>query len=216
MHQRKRLNRASTRTAPWRTAILAALLTVAMVATAAFSGDNILRVQSVGGPDKEVYTDTASFASGNDTTVDDAAVKTQGGEKEVRRVVKEFSRDREFTMFGLTWKGDRDVVAYVRAQKADGSWSEWYEMDHADNTGSDTFGTEPIFVEPTKRIQVSTGNVDLLDGGRTDSNAPTTAKDIEAVFLDGGTGTSGGIAPAADSYTRGLPCLLYTSPSPRD
>ena len=111
MYQRKRLNRASTRTAPWRTAILAALLTVAMVVTAAFSGDNILRVQSVGGPDKEVYTDTASFASGNDTTVDDAAVKTQGGEKEVRRVVKEFSRDREFTMFGLTWKGDRDVVS---------------------------------------------------------------------------------------------------------
>ena len=208
MHQRKRLNRASTRTAPWRTAILAALLTVAMVATAAFSGDNILRVQSVGGPDKEVYTDTASFATGEDTTVNDAAVKTQGGEKEVRRVVKEFSRDREFTMFGLTWKGDRDVVAYVRAQKADGSWSEWYEMDHADNTGSDTFGTEPIFVEPTKRIQVSTGNVDLLDGGRTDSNAPTTAKDIEAVFLDGGTGTSGGIAPAADSYTRGMPKVV--------
>lgn len=208
MYQRKRLNRASTRTSPLRTAILAALVTVAMVVTAAFSGNHILNVQSVGGPGKEVYTDTASFASGSNTTVDDAAVKTQGGEKEVRRVVKEFSRDREFTMFGLTWKGDRDVVAYVRAQKPDGSWSEWYEMDHADNIRGETFGTEPIFVEPTTRIQVSTGNVDLLDGGRTDSNAPTTAKDIEAVFLDGGTGNTGGIAPAADSFTRGMPKVV--------
>ncbi|PAT12826.1 N-acetylmuramoyl-L-alanine amidase [Corynebacterium hadale] len=211
MQQRKRLNPAPTRTSPLLTTTVAAILTVAVVAAGAFGGNHILNVQSVGGADAEIYSDTASFDTGNNTTVDDAAVKTQGGDSQARRVVKEFSRDREFNLFGLTWKGDRDIVAYVRSQKADGSWTEWFEMDHADNAQGETNGTEPIFVESTKRIQVSTGNVDLLDEGRTDSAAPTTAKDLQAVFLDGGSGNANPIAPAADSYTRGMPKVITRS-----
>ena len=188
--------------------IVSVLLVTALVAANAFSGNRILQVQSLGAGAPEVYTTTSSLAAGDNITVDDAAIRTQGGEEDhVRRVVKEFSNDREFSIVGLTWTGERDIAAYVRSQKADGAWSEWFEMDPADpQAGSDKFGTEPIYVGRTKRIQVSTGNVDLLEGGRAVSDAPTTANDIEAVFLDGGTGTAqGGIQPVADSYTRGMP-----------
>lgn len=210
MQQRRSIQGGAAR--PARAAIMpvivSVLLVTALVAANAFSGNRILQVQSLGAGAPEVYTSTSSFAAGDNITVDDAAIRTQGGEEDhVRRVVKEFSNDREFSIVGLTWTGERDVAAYVRSQKADGTWSEWFEMDPADpQAGSDKFGTEPIYVGRTKRIQVSTGNVDLLEGGRAVSDAPTTANDIEAVFLDGGTGTvQGGIQPVADSYTRGMP-----------
>ncbi|WP_254868184.1 N-acetylmuramoyl-L-alanine amidase [Corynebacterium sp. Marseille-P4321] len=213
MQQRRTLAGASAKPgrAAMFTAILSAILIASLVAVHAASGGRILPVQSLGAGAPEVYTAEKTLADGANITVNDAAVRTQGGEEdEVRRVVKEFTNDREFSMIGLTWTGDRDIVAFVRAQQPDGSWGEWYEMDQATPpTGATTFGTEPIFVGSTKRIQVSTGNVDLLDRARTDSNAPTTAKDIEAVFLDGGTGTvDGGIAPVADSYTSGMPKVI--------
>ncbi|WP_066527910.1 N-acetylmuramoyl-L-alanine amidase [Corynebacterium bouchesdurhonense] len=205
MQQRQRLNSAPTRAYP----MLAAILAVAMVAAAAFGGRRILQVQSAAPADMEVYSATGSFADGANVVVDDAAVKSQG-EGDERRVVKEFTRDREFSMVGLTWAGDRDIVAYVRAQHADGSWSPWYLMDQTDPpAGATKFGTEPIYVGPTKRVQVSTGNVDLLEGGRAQAGAATTARDIEAVFLDGGTGTTNGtIKPVADSYTASMPRVI--------
>ncbi|MGV0344327.1 N-acetylmuramoyl-L-alanine amidase [Corynebacterium lehmanniae] len=213
MQQRRSIQGGAAR--PARAAIMpvivSVLLVTALVAANAFSGNRILKVQSLGSGAPEVYTTSSSFAAGDNITVDDAAIRTQGGEEEqVRRVVKEFSNDREFSIVGLTWTGERDIAAYVRSQKADGTWSEWFEMDPVDpQAGSDKFGTEPIYVGRTKRIQVSTGNVDLLEGGRAVSDAPTTAKDIEAVFLDGGTGTAeGGIQPVADSYTQGMPKVV--------
>ena len=191
MQQRRRLNAAPTRVHPMLTAAVAVIVAAAMIAAAGFGGHRILQVQSAAPASADVYSATGSFADGADVVVDDAAVKTQStGDK--RRVVKEFTRDHEFSLFALTWTGERDIVAYVRSQRADGSWSPWFLMDPANPPeGSQKFGTEPIFVEPTKRVQVSTGNVDLLENGRTQSSAPTTARDLEAVFLDGGTGTVG-------------------------
>lgn len=190
--------------------MIAALVSAALVAVSAIGGSRILHVQSEGQGAIEVASTTTSFADGADVTVDDAAIRTQGGEAEERRVVKEFTTETPFSMVGLTWTGERDVVAYVRSERADGSWSEWYEMDHADSVPtSPTFGTEPIYVEPTTRIQVSTGNVDLLEGGRTESDAPTTARDIEAVFLDGGEGLSeNAITPVAETYAEGMPNVI--------
>jgi len=208
--QRRQLQPArAVRVAPavLASAVVSALIVIALVAT----GGRIVPVQSIGAPAPEVYSATESFASGANMDVPDAAIRTQGGEDvEVRRVVKEFTREREFSMIGLTWTGDRDIAAFVRAQQADGSWSEWMEMDQAlPPAGATTFGTEPIFVGSTHRVQVSTGNVDMLEGGRTVSTAPTTARDLQAVFLDGGVGTvEGGIAPVADSYTWGMPKVI--------
>nr|WP_256478108.1 N-acetylmuramoyl-L-alanine amidase [Corynebacterium stercoris] len=192
-------------------ALLAAILTAAMIAAAMFSNGRILQVQTAAPADVEVYSDTASFAGGAEVTVDDAAIRTQGGEEEhVRRVVKEFTRDREFSIFALTWRGDRDIAAYVRSQRPDGTWNEWHAMDPLDPpAGSDLFGTEPIYVEPTTRVQVSTGNVDMLEGGRQISDAPTTARDLDAVFIDGGVGTvAGDITPVVDSYSRYMPKVI--------
>ena len=213
MQQRRSIQGGAAR--PARAAIMpvivSVLLVLALVAANAFSGNRILKVQSLGAGAPEVYTTTSSFASGDNITVDDAAIRTQGGgEAQERRVVKEFTNDREFSIVGLTWSGDRDIAAFVRSQRTDGSWSEWFDMDQvAAQAGGEKSGTEPIFVGRTKRIQVSTGNVDLLENGRTVSSAPTTAKDLEAVFLDGGTGTAdGGIQPVADSYTWGMPKVV--------
>lgn len=211
MKQRRTLNRTSVRPHPAFTAILATLIAAAVVAAAMFAGNRVLHVQSIAPANIDVYTDTDSFAAGTDITIDDAAVRTQGGDDEDgRRVVKEFTREREFSMFALTWSGDRDIVAYVRSQRDDGTWSPWYLMDHADSQdGATRFGTEPIYVEPTTRVQVSTGNVDLLEDGRATSDAPTTANDLEAVFIDGGSGTvDGDIKQVADSYTYAMPKVI--------
>ncbi|AWB84850.1 hypothetical protein C3E79_10525 [Corynebacterium liangguodongii] len=187
-------------------------MSVALVATAAFGGSQIVHVRSVGGDPLSVDVSSASFATGANVPVDDAAVMTQGGEQLEHRVVKEFTRETPFSLVGLTWDGERDIVAYVRAQRADGTWSEWYQMDGADSAVADPSvkrGTEPIYVEETTRIQVSTGNVDLLEDGRPASDAPTTANDIEAVFLDGGEGTAeGDISPVAESYAYGMPKVV--------
>ncbi|SDS80030.1 N-acetylmuramoyl-L-alanine amidase [Corynebacterium timonense] len=206
MHQRRRLASSPRRANP----VIAALVSAALVAVTAIGGTRILHVQSEGQGAIEVASSTTSFADGADVTIDDAAIQTQGGVAEERRVVKEFTSETPFSMVGLTWEGERDIAAFVRSERADGTWSEWFEMDHADSVPtSPKFGTEPIYVEPTTRIQVSTANVDLLDGGRTDSDAPTTANDIEAVFLDGGEGTAqGAIEPVAETYTQGMPPVI--------
>lgn len=209
MQQRRRLSSAPARMHPVLAAILATTLTAALVAVAAVGGQQILQVQSVAPASMDVYSATDSFASGADVEVDDAAVSTQGAGDE-HRVVKEFTRDHEFSMFGLTWFGDRDIVAFVRSQRADNSWTDWFEMDLADSPdGTGKSGTEPIYVEPTKRIQVSTANVDLLEGGRADSEAQTTAKDLDAVFIDGGTGTANGdVKQVANSYAAAMPKVI--------
>lgn len=209
MKQRRRL----TRSMPGKKPVLAALTSVALAAAAVFGGSQIVHVQSIGGANVSVDMASASLSSGENITVDDAAVMTQGGEQNEQRVVKEFTRDTPFSLVGLTWEGERDIVAYVRSQREDGSWSQWYQMDPAGNEDSAESGakqgTDPIYVEKTTRIQVSTGNVDLLGGERTDSEAPVTADDIEAVFLDGGEGTvDGGISQVADSYAFGMPKVV--------
>ncbi|WP_342318581.1 N-acetylmuramoyl-L-alanine amidase [Corynebacterium mayonis] len=190
--------------------MVAALVSAALVAVTAGAGNHILHVQSIGHGSLDIASASESFATGSDVTIPDAAVQTQGGVSEENRVVKEFTRDTPFSIFALTWTGERDIVAFVRAQRENGSWSEWFEMDPAETVPqAEKSGTDPIYVEPTTKIQVSTGNVDLLEGGRTESESPTTAKDLDAIFIDGGEGTAqGDINPVADSYTRGMPKVI--------
>ncbi|MCX6469114.1 MAG: N-acetylmuramoyl-L-alanine amidase [Corynebacteriales bacterium] len=93
-------------------------------------------------------------------------------------VVKEISRDRPFSMIGLTWDDLKpaanapqaataaaeqalaQTTAFIRAQKSDGSWGPWLSADPADGgpraggKGS-TAGTEPIWVGVTKAVQVA-------------------------------------------------------------
>ena len=177
MKQRRRLNPSSG----GKTPVLAAVTSVALVAAGAFGGNEILKTQDVSGGDVNVTSSSASFGDGANVVVEDAAIATQG-EGDQPRTVKEFTRDEEFSIFGLTWTGERDIAAYVRAQRTDGTWSEWYHMQpEAGPQGSEIQGTEPIYVEPTKKIQVSTANVDLGETNLDLAQNVTNQEDIPAV-----------------------------------
>ncbi|MCQ4621460.1 N-acetylmuramoyl-L-alanine amidase [Corynebacterium sp. CCUG 71335] len=162
MKARTRLNPSSRRKTP----VIAAVTSVALVAAGVYGGNEILKTQDAAGVQIEVTTSQASLSDAENVVVDDPAVATQGAEGDAARTVKEFTRDEEFSVFGLQWEGDRDIVAFVRAERADGSWSEWYPMDLLSTPEDATHqGTEPIYVEPTKKVQVSTANVDLIENG---------------------------------------------------
>jgi len=140
---------------------LAVVLSIALVVTAAFGGNQILQTQDAGSGPIDVSQATASFASGDNVVVDDAAIAAQGGEPGPR-TVKEFTRDEEFSMFAVTWTGDRDIAAFVRSQNADGSWRQWYPAEPVGQSGPNgENGTELLFVEPTNTVQVSITGVDI-------------------------------------------------------
>lgn len=76
MQQRRRI-------APSRLAsvnpTMAVILTVALVTSAAFGGNQILRTQEAGGTPIEVASTQASFAEGANVVVEDAAIAAQSG-----------------------------------------------------------------------------------------------------------------------------------------
>ena len=118
MKARTRLNPSSRRKTP----VIAAVTSVALVAAGVYGGNEILKTQDAAGAQIEVTTSHASLSDAENVVVDDPAVATQGAEGDAARTVKEFTRDEEFSVFGLQWEGDRDIVAFVRAERADGSW----------------------------------------------------------------------------------------------
>lgn len=169
--QRKTLN--PTRRVP----IVAFLVAIAMVAAMLVAAPRVLDVTRTAGS-TDVTNDSQSLAAGRSVTVPDAAIASQGeaGDK----TVKEFHSDKEFSMFALTWQGDRQFGVFFRAKRADGSWSEWYDADPLDVPTQGTNGTEPIYVEPTHDIQVSMNNVDF--------NNPQSMDTMQVHFIDGGEG----------------------------
>ena len=160
----------------WSTPIIAAVTSVSMVAAAAFGGHQVLRTQENGSGPIEVASASTSFGDGETVVVDDAAISAQG-EGDGPRAVKQFHRDEPFSMFAVTWKGARDVAAFVRAKQADGSWSQWYGMDNSGYTNDDpnaTNGTELIYTGTTNDVQVSINNVDLVSGTNLDKSFEET------------------------------------------
>lgn len=220
MIQRRRLSKSTSATNP----VLAVLTTAALAITAVFGGNYVMKTQSIGGADTEVVNMTESLAEGESVVVDDPAVPTQGEDPETQRTVKEFTSDVPFSMFALTWEGETDTAAFVRAERENGEWSEWYDLDHMyEVEGSTKNGTELIYIEPTKRVQVNMTNVDIVGTEETTEETseepaeePTLttnhgeiqpvadsagvanqADDFEVVMIDGGTGMNQDIAPAS-------------------
>ncbi|WP_455006313.1 N-acetylmuramoyl-L-alanine amidase [Corynebacterium propinquum] len=159
----------------WITPTIALTSTSALVLAAAFGGNQVLNTQGVGHNSVEATLKTTSFSSGTTTVVDDPAIATQGahdhghGHDDLSegesRAVQEFTQDEEFDSFALTWEGDRDVLAFFRAQAADGSWGPWLETHPLPNPDeASKQGTELIYVAPTNKVQVSLAGVDLYDG----------------------------------------------------
>ena len=173
MKMRRRLSPSRPR---WLTPTIALTSTSALVAAAAFGGNHVLNTQSAGEQPVEATLKTASFSSGTTTVVDDPAIATQGAHDHGHghghqhdspaegesRAVQEFTQEEEFDSFALTWKGNRDVLAFFRAQAADGSWGPWLETHPLPNPDEATQqGTELIYVAPTNKVQVSLAGVDL-------------------------------------------------------
>ena len=152
--------------------MLAIILTAVLGASGlAAAGTQYLNTQGEGIGPVAVQNDSQSFNSGTNVVVEDAAVTAQG-EGGGARTVKEFQRDQQFSSFALTWSGQKDVTAFVRAEQEDGTWSQWYDLEPMVNEATGINGTELIWHGPTNKVQVSTLNVDLFgaDAAATDES----------------------------------------------
>ena len=185
MPQRRRLHAGSQRP------VLAAVLAITLIASAALGIGGIQKTQNAGLDPIAASLATTSFDGGENVVVEDSAITAQGEEPGPRNV-KEFSRDEPFSLFALSWQGQRDLAAFFRAQREDGSWGPWYDADLLNEEVTDRTGTEPIFLEPTHKVQVAVHGVQDAAG-------------IDAVFIDG-RADQGGIALAAD--TDGMPNVV--------
>lgn len=198
MKQRRRLIATQSRPV---TAIIMAVALLASVAVG-ITTNNILNTKEDGTGPIDAAMSTASLADGENVVVSDPAIGNQG-DGQSKRTVKEFKRDQEFSQFALTWSGKKDIAAFVRGQRADGSWTEWFDtepLDYGSSKAHERKGTDLIYIEPTKTVQVSISGVDLFK--------EDVAKDLDAVFIDGGKSTpsESGIKLAADSD--GLPKVI--------
>ena len=212
-------------------------MTTAAASTAAIansgvvgSGLRLLETPAAGPVDVHLASQALSDAAA--VLVDDAAIATRGLIEALhpnRGLVKELRHDREFSMFALTWREAPEVTAFFRAERPDGSWSEWFAAD-AQNApgeqGNGLLGTEPVYVGRTTAVQVSTFGLnvfgesleDLVDvvkragagdfAGLADLLGPVALHDVQGVFIDGGV-TPEGIEPVADdSDVTGMPRVI--------
>ena len=234
MPTRSRINS----TAIGRRPFLAGLaVTTAAASTAAIansgvvdSGLRLLETPAPGPVDVHLASQALSDAAA--VLVDDAAIATRGLIEALhpnRGLVKELRHDREFSMFALTWREAPEVTAFFRAERPDGTWSEWFAAD-AQNApgeqGNGLLGTEPVYVGRTTAVQVSTFGLnvfgesleDLVDvvkragagdfAGLADLLGPVALHDVQGVFIDGGV-TPEGIEPVADdSDVTGMPRVI--------
>lgn len=229
MQQRRRLIPAKQRPV---IALLSALA-VAASGVVGLQATHVINTDGEGIAPVTASLDTQSLADGINVAIDDAAIAAQGGEGQ--RTVKEFHRDQTFSQFALTWEGDKDIAAFVRAQRPDGSWSEWYDTEPLNfgAGGSGKNGTDLIYIEPTNTVQVALSGVELVaETAKTEVNkAAKAAEDaqqelktnigdikpvaevapanaVDAVFVDGGESTlpENGINLAADSD--GMPKII--------
>lgn len=208
MKQRRRLSTVKSHP------VTALVLTLSLIASGLVGlGNSMLHAQSDGIAPVTPTVATDTFATGDNVVVDDAAIKSQGifhthspAAPETERTVKQFTKDEEFSQFAITWTGQKDIAAFIRSQRPDGSWSEWFDTHPLEFSVSDETskqGTELIYVQPTKAIQVSLSGVDL--------SSQQQAKELEAVFINGGTSSApeNGITLASDS--NGLPKVISRS-----
>lgn len=169
MQQRRRLTSAPTKP------VTATVLATALVASAAvgIGSQSILKTQDTSIEPVTASVQTDSLAGGKNVVINDAAIASQS-EGAGPRTVKEFTRDQEFSQFALTWTGDKDIATFVRGERPDGSWTEWFSAEPISVDSDDPNlkrGTDLIYIEPTKKVQVSVAGIDLVGD---DSPAPVS------------------------------------------
>ncbi|MDK7199593.1 MULTISPECIES: N-acetylmuramoyl-L-alanine amidase [Corynebacterium] len=169
MFSRRRINR---RAGAKQSLVLAAVATLALTPVAVVgAGAAYDLIEENGAGPIDPVVQSKSLADSVSVLVEDAAIATQSLADEAhpnRGVVKEITSDTEFSQFALTWAGDPDIASFVRAERADGSWSDWFSVDPdypAEGNGNGLNGTELIYIEPTKRVQVSTHGLNIFGPG---------------------------------------------------
>lgn len=169
MFSRRRINRRAGAKQSLVLSAVAALVLTPVVVVGAGAAYDLIEDNGVGPIDPVVQS--KSLADSASVLVEDAAIATQSLVDDAhpnRGVVKEITSDTEFSQFALTWAGSADIASYVRAQRADGSWSDWFSVDPeypAEGNANGLNGTELVYVEPTKRVQVSTHGLNIFGPG---------------------------------------------------
>ena len=208
MQQRRRIATGQTSVNP----TLAVVLTLALIVSAALGGNQILKTQDIGSGPIEVSQASASFASGDNVVVDDAAIAQQSGVPGPR-TVKEFTRDEQFSMFAITWLDHRDIAAYVRAEQPDGSWGPWWDAEPIGELGPNgENGTELLYVEPTTKVQVSIVGVDILGTPEEAPEVDINIADEAAVDVP----VNAGLAPLPTTYGDIQPVADVAAPEDLD
>ncbi|MEJ5920294.1 N-acetylmuramoyl-L-alanine amidase [Corynebacterium sp. H78] len=186
MLNRRRISTSVSARRPLIFGAVAALLAAPLVAIG--GNATIDMVEGEGTGPVNAMVNEMPLSDGASVLVDDAAIATQSVADDLhpnRGVVKELRRDEEFSMFALTWTGSADVASFFRAQREDGSWSEWYAAEPqypAGDQGNGLNGTELIYVEPTKAVQVSTHGLDVF--GQAAADEAKNIKGIEDLDKD--------------------------------
>ena len=234
MPTRSRINSTAIGRRPFLAglAVTTAAASTAAIANSGVVGSGLRLLETPAAGPVDVHLASQALSDAAAVLVDDAAIATRGLIEALhpnRGLVKELRHDREFSMFALTWREAPEVTAFFRAERPDGSWSEWFAAD-AQNApgeqGNGLLGTEPVYVGRTTAVQVSTFGLnvfgesleDLVDvvkragagdfAGLADLLGPVALHDVQGVFIDGGV-TPEGIEPVADdSDVTGMPHVI--------
>ncbi|AYJ33494.1 hypothetical protein D4R08_09595 [Corynebacterium xerosis] len=234
MPTRSRINSTAIGRRPFLAglAVTTAAASTAAIANSGVVGSGLRLLETPAPGPVDVHLASQALSDAAAVLVDDAAIATRGLIEALhpnRGLVKELRHDREFSMFALTWREAPEVTAFFRAERPDGSWSEWFAAD-AQNApseqGNGLLGTEPVYVGRTTAVQVSTFGLnvfgesleDLVDvvkragagdfAGLAELVGPVSLHDAQGVFIDGGV-TPEGIEPIAEeSDVTGMPRVI--------
>lgn len=234
MPTRSRINSTAIGRRPFLAglAVTTAAASTAAIANSGVVGSGLRLLETPAPGPVDVHLASQALSDAAAVLVDDAAMATRGLIEALhpnRGLVKELRHDREFSMFALTWREAPDVTAFFRAERPDGTWSEWFAADAQNAPGEQVnglLGTEPVYVGRTTAVQVSTFGLnvfgesleDLIDvvkragagdfTGLSDLLGPVALHDVQGVFIDGGV-TPEGIEPVAnDSDVTGMPRVI--------
>ena len=235
MPTRSRINSTAIGRRPFLAglAVTTAAASTAAIANSGVVGSGLRLLETPAPGPVDVHLANQAISDAVSVLVDDAAIATRGLIEALhpnRGLVKELRHDREFSMFAMTWREAPNVTAFFRAERPDGTWSEWFAADSLDSPvgeeGNGLKGTEPVYVGRTTAVQVSTIGLNVFNesledlislvqragagdfSGLAELVGPVSLHDAQGVFIDGGV-TPEGIEPIAEeSDVTGMPRVI--------
>ena len=231
MPTRSRINSTAIGRRPFLAglAVTTAAASTAAIANSGVVGSGLRLLETPAPGPVDVHLANQAISDAVSVLVDDAAIATRGLIEALhpnRGLVKELRHDREFSMFAMTWREAPNVTAFFRAERPDGTWSEWFAADSLNAADDGRMGTEPVYVGRTTAVQVSTIGLNVFNesledlislvqragagdfSGLAELVGPVSLHDAQGVFIDGGV-TPEGIEPIAEeSDVTGMPRVI--------